>query len=39
MIMASPAIARDRLLVRTDRRLYCLQELAASPATVAPPSH
>ena len=39
MIMASPAIARDRLLVRTDRRLYCLQVLAASPATVAPPSH
>jgi hypothetical protein len=29
MVMASPAIAGDRLLLRTDRRLYCLQDLAA----------
>jgi hypothetical protein len=28
MVMASPAIAGDRLLLRTDRRLYCLQDLA-----------
>ena len=31
MVMATPAIAGDRLLIRTDRRLYCLQELGAEP--------
>jgi outer membrane protein assembly factor BamB len=32
MVMATPAIAGDRLLIRTDRRLYCLQDLGAEPA-------
>ena len=30
MLMASPAIADGRLFLRTDRRLYCLEEFAAA---------
>lgn len=32
MIMATPAVSGDRLLIRTDRRLYCLQ--ASAPEVV-----
>jgi len=30
MVMASPAIADGRIFLRTDRRLYCLEELEAA---------
>ncbi len=31
MVMATPAIAGGRLYLRTDRRLYCLENLDAAP--------
>jgi len=33
MVMASPAIADARLFLRTDRRLYCLEQ---EPTTWSP---
>jgi hypothetical protein len=38
MVMASPAIAGGRVFLRTDRRLYCLEQFAltdSEPAVMA----